>query len=115
MVLMQIPYQYNDSFSRVVLDRREYLLRFTYNNLFDYWTVGIYDINRNPIVAGMKVVPNYPLNHYNKIDNVPDGVLSAVSVVGGETIGMVDLENGRVGFVYIPFDELSEEVKEYEE
>ena len=114
MTIIQIPKQYKDSFSRVVLDRKEYLIRFTYNETFDYWVFGIYDLDRNPIASDMRIVPNYPLNHYNRSDDAPSGVFSAVSLSESDVIGSEELNSGDVGFVYIPYDELSKEVQEYE-
>ena len=51
-IVIQVP-EYNDSFSRVVLGRKEYLIRFSYNDSGNYWTFGIYDGNRNPYVTGI--------------------------------------------------------------
>ena len=63
ITVIQVP-EYNDSFSRVVLNGKEYLIRFSYNYEGNYWTFGIYDGNRSPYVAGIKIVPNSPLNFF---------------------------------------------------
>lgn len=115
MILIKVPYQYYDSYSRVVLERKEYLLRFTYNTVFDYWTMGIYDTDRNPLTSGMKLVPNFPLNHYLKKDNTPKGVFTVVCIANKDNIGKNDFENGNAGLVYVPLEELGEDVKIYEE
>ena len=47
--VIKVP-DFNDSFSRVVLSGKEYLIRFSYNFEGDYWTFGIYDHNRSPYV-----------------------------------------------------------------
>ena len=60
ITVIQVP-EYNDSFSRVVLSGKEYLIRFSYNYAGNYWTFGIYDGNRSPYVAGIKIVPKYSL------------------------------------------------------
>ena len=39
MLVISMP-DMNDSFSRVVIKGREYLLRLTYNSTGDYWTFG---------------------------------------------------------------------------
>ena len=40
MLYIDVP-DHNDSFSRVVLEDREVLLRFTYNAREDYWAGGV--------------------------------------------------------------------------
>ena len=52
ITVITVP-DYNDSFSRVVLAGKEYLIRFSYNFSGDYWTFGIFDHNRNPYVQGI--------------------------------------------------------------
>ena len=39
ITVIQVP-EYNDSFSRVVLNGKEYLIRFSYNYEGNYWTLG---------------------------------------------------------------------------
>ena len=48
ITVIQVP-EYNDSFSRVVFSGKEYLIRFSYNYVGNYWTFGIYDGNRSQI------------------------------------------------------------------
>ena len=43
MTVVITPPDMHDSFSRVVLNNTEYLIRFTYNDTGDYWTFGLYD------------------------------------------------------------------------
>lgn len=52
----------NDSFSRVILDGTEYLLRFTWNDTKQRWYFGIYTVLREPIIQGLKLVPQFPVN-----------------------------------------------------
>jgi len=52
----------HDSFSELVINGELLLIRFTYNDTFDYWTFGIYELNETPIIAAVKIVPNFPLN-----------------------------------------------------
>ncbi len=115
MIYFKIPYQYTDSISGITIDRKEYMLRFTYNDKFDYWTIGIYDSKMNPLSIGMKIMPNYPLNHYCKKDNTPSGVFAAMTFVETETIGMKEVKEESVIMTYVPYDELSPSVRIYEE
>ena len=88
ITVIQVP-EYNDSFSRVVLSGKEYLIRFSYNYAGNYWTFGIYDGNRSPYVAGIKIVPNSPLNFFYLCHNLPEGLFSAVTVQ--DRIGKSDI------------------------
>lgn len=115
MTEIKIPYQYPDSFTSITIDRKEYFLRFTYNHKFDYWVMGIYDVGKNPISVGMKLVPNYPINHYCKKDDSPTGIFSLISYVEKDAIGMEDVRNGRAELVYIAYNELPPGVRIYEE
>ena len=63
MLYIAVP-DMNDSISRLSIDGKEYGLRFTYNEKYDYWNFGLYDWNNNPIIAGVKIVPNFPLLHF---------------------------------------------------
>ena len=92
ITVIQVP-EYNDSFSRVVLSGKEYLIRFSYNYAGNYWTFGIYDGNRSPYVAGIKIVPNSPLNFFYLCHDLPEGLFSAVTVQ--DRIGREDFQNGN--------------------
>ena len=58
------PPDKNDSFTRIILDGDEYLFRFSYNYEGEFWTLGIYQSEEAPIVAGMKITPCFPVNWY---------------------------------------------------
>ena len=107
ITVIQVP-NYNDSFSRVVLSGKEYLIRFSYNCEGDYWTFGIYDGNRSPYVAGIKIVPNSPLNFFYLCHGLPEGLFSAITVQ--KRIGRDDFQNGNAQFVFIPLADLKEVV-----
>ena len=52
----------NDSISRIVLSGKQYQLRFTWNDTGGYWTFGLLDSLGAPLLIGVKVVPQFPLN-----------------------------------------------------
>ena len=88
--------QEHDSFSEVTINEERFLLRFSYNDTFDYWTFGIYELNRMPIVAGMKVVPHFPLNLFNRMRRFGDTFFMATSKQ--QHIGRRDFWNGAAQF-----------------
>ena len=94
----------NDSFCRVVLDGNEYLMRFTYNASFDYWSWGLYEDKETPIVTGIKIVPNFPLTFFYENDNLPNGVFGCLS--DKDTVGRYDFVNESAVFIFIPSDDL---------
>ena len=89
----------HDSFSRVVLDNIQYLIRFTYNSNADIWTFGLYTTQKEPIIEGVRVVPQFPLTLHIVDDRMPDGVFGAYSKL--DTIGRRDFIEGRARFAYI--------------
>jgi hypothetical protein len=69
----------HDSFSEITVGAERFLLRFTYNDTFDFWAFGVYELNRAPVIAGMKVVPNFPLNLFLQVRRFENTVFIAAS------------------------------------
>ena len=99
IVRIAVP-DHNDSFSRVVLDGVQYLVRFTYSAEADRWSFGLYTMQKEPIAVGVRIVPNFPLNLQIVSADFPKGVFGAYS--GNSFIGRDDFRNGRAEFAYIP-------------
>ena len=91
---------FNDSFSRVVLSGTQYLIRFSYIDTFDYWTFGLYTTPQEPIIEGIKIVPQFPLNLFFNNRNMPNGVFGVFTEL--EKVGRDDFLNGKAIFAYIP-------------
>ena len=90
----------NDSFSRIVLDRVQYLIRFTWNDTAGRWNFGLYTMMREPIAVGIRMVPRFPLNIQVVNGAFPTGVFGVYSDL--EKIGRSDFVEGRATFAYIP-------------
>lgn len=90
----------NDSFSRVILDGTEYLLRFTWNDTKQRWYFGIYTVLREPIVQGLKLVPQFPVNMQYIDKRLPSGVFGVYTNL--EAIGRSDFADKKAIFAYIP-------------
>lgn len=106
MVYIHVP-DMNDSISALTLDGREYNLRFTYNEKNDYWSFGIYDENKKPIVAMTRIVPNFPLFHYYTSTDLPRGAFGCIS--DKWNVGRNAFKEKTAEFVYIPYSEMEEE------
>lgn len=96
----------NDSFSRIVLEQKEYKIRFTYNGTGDYWTFGIYDPDKNNIMQHRKIVPTSPLNHFDVEPIMPPGLFGCFTNL--EKVGRNDFKNGNAKFAYIPSADLKD-------
>lgn len=108
---IQVP-DLNDSFSRVVLCRREYLIRFVYNGGHDYWSFGIYDTDRNILLQHRKIVPLCPLTHFDVSVRVPAGIFGCFTNL--KRIGRKDFAAGKAEFAFIPWDDLAQWRKDHE-
>ncbi len=103
MIYIAVPDK-NDSVSRITLSGKEYLIRFTYNPTYDYWSYGLYDINKKPILPMAKIVPFSPLLYFYKYTDLPDGQLGCFSAV--ERVGRNAFKDGKAKFAYIANSEL---------
>ena len=103
MLFIKVPDQ-NDSVSALSIDGKEYLIRFTYNETYDYWSFGLYKGNHDPVIAMTRVVPNFPIFHsYTDVD-LPDGIFGCLS--DQESVGREAFNQRTAEFVYIPNKEL---------
>nr|DAD95591.1 MAG TPA: hypothetical protein [Myoviridae sp. ctg8M33] len=99
--IIEVP-DMNDSVSRVVLSGTAYLIRFTYNDSKDYWKFSLYDSQNVPIVLGVKIVPQFPLNVFLGLTRIPAGVFGAMSKL--DRIGRDDFKSGNAQFIFCPVD-----------
>lgn len=102
---IQVP-DMNDSFSRVVLEKQEYLIRFLYNGAYDYWTFGVYDMERNALLQQRKIVPTSPLTHFDISMRIPKGVFGCFTKL--KKVGRNDFREKRAEFAFIPWADLKE-------
>lgn len=94
----------NDSYSRIVLNNEEYLIRFSYNAAYDYWTFGIYDPEKNPLLQHRKIVPIAPLNHFDVSEKFPDGIFGCFTKQ--TKVRRDDFKNAYADFAFIPWKDL---------
>lgn len=103
MLFIKVP-DMNDSMSSLSIDGTEYLIRFTYNERYDYWSFGLYKGDGEPIVAMTRIVPNFPLLHYHTDAALPDGIFGCLSDT--DEVGREAFNDRTAEFVYIPNAEL---------
>lgn len=105
MLYIKVP-DMNDSMSSLSINGKEYILRFTYNENYDYWSFGLYDWDKSPIIAMTKIVPNFPLLHFYTDTGVPEGIFGCLSDT--DKVGREAFNDKTAEFVYIPNAELEE-------
>lgn len=106
MTLYITPPDMNDSLSSITLNRKEYLIRFTYTAIEDYWTFGIYDLEEIPVVCGIKIVPRFPLAYPIQNCRLPAGEFGVLTEL--DHVGRNAFKEGKATFVFIPQEDLEE-------
>ena len=99
---IEVP-DFNDSFSRVVLDGVQYLIRFTWNDTAQRWNFGLYTTQKEPLIQGQRIVPNFPLNLQIIREGLPNGMFGVFSSL--ENVGRDDFKNGKATFSYVTDNE----------
>jgi len=98
-IVISVP-EMNDSISRMTFDNIVYNLRLTYNDTGDFWTLGFYNSNVEPIIQGIKIVPNTSLTLPYLTYDIPLGAFMAYSKKSH--IGRYDFKNGEAQLIFIP-------------
>lgn len=99
------PPDRNDCITRITLDGTEYILKFSYNNAGEFWTLGIIEERGKPVVAGMKIVPSFPMNAFLKDrKDLPQGILAAFT--SEDRIERKTFSDGDARLYFIPWDDL---------
>lgn len=103
MLYINVP-DMNDSISTLSIGGKEYALRFTYNEMMDYWSFGLYDGSKKPIIAMTRIVPNFPLFYFYTDAGIPDGIFGCISDT--EDVGRNAFVDKTAEFVYVPYSDL---------
>ena len=103
-------YDANDFIESVNLEGERYDLHFAWNQSNKTWTMDIRTSQKEDIVRGIAMVPNFPLlNQHRRTAGLPAGEIMAVvnNPTARQAIGRYDFLNGKFSLVYIPGGELS--------
>jgi hypothetical protein len=96
MELQILVPELHDSFSRLAINGENLLVRFSYNDSFDFWAFGIYELNRQPVIEGLRIVPNVPLLLFLPMRRF-DGV-NFMATSNAQRIGHRDFWDGSAQF-----------------
>ena len=104
MAILVIPTDSDPYYSiRSRLDGKDYGLSFAWNDREERWYLSIYDDADNLLLAGIKLIANWPLlRNYHADPNVPPGELMVVDQTrDGTPPGLKELgENARCVLCY---------------
>lgn len=88
-----IPFK-EDSFWReqITLSGEIFILEFKWNALNEFWIMNIYSSTEDPIILGIKIVPDYSLLDQYAMDDRPKGDIICQNVVNApDTISRFDM------------------------
>jgi len=91
---------------QIELDRIIYILEFTWNALNEFWTMNIYNRNEEPLILGIKIVPNFPLLKAYTVFGKPEGEIICQNIINSpDTISRFDMSQ-KFELVYYSTQEL---------
>ena len=99
-----VPNEQNDFIMRVPMDGKPRTIHMSYNSGGDFWTIGYCDDDSNPIVDGIKIIPNYPLNIWYTSYEIPQGLLYVRTSL--ERVGRYAFRDGLAALCYVPESQL---------
>ena len=80
--MLAIPFNQASNFKeQLLLDGELFVLEFTWNALNEFWVMDIYTREEDPILLGIKIVPNYPLLSAYSMPEKPKGEIICQNVV----------------------------------
>lgn len=90
-----------DSLSEMTLDGTNFGIHLAWNEVGEYWAIGLQDAGGNILLEGLAMVPDYLLLHRMKTPDLPLGDFIAVTPDGRNSIAYDDLVNGPVSLIYV--------------
>ena len=99
--IIEVP-DMHDSVSRIVLGGTAYHIRFTWIDSAGYWTFGLYDTQNKPLVIGIKIVPQFPMNVFYSLTKMPSGIFGVMTKL--DRIGRKDFVDGNAQFIFCPVE-----------
>lgn len=83
-----------------------FILSFAWNALNEFWMMDIYDQDSNPLILGIKIVPNYNLTARYAVQGMPEGDILCINFVNSnDEISRYDMSQ-KFELVYFDLGEL---------
>jgi len=97
---------------QIELDREIFILNFTWNALNEFWAMDIYNRDEQPIILGIKIVPNFPLLEPYTVFEKPRGEIICQNIINApDTISRFDMSQ-KFELVYYSPGELEKILSE---
>lgn len=83
-----------------------FILEFKWNALNEFWVMNIYSSTNDPIILGVKIVPNYSLLDQYIVEGRPLGDIVCLNIVGSQDeISRFDMSQ-KFELIYLEVGEL---------
>lgn len=104
--MVKIPFTQFPAFSEeIILDNIPYRFSFSWNTRGEFWSMIIQDRSEVVLIAGVKLILNFPLLFMHPGKNLPPGELWVIDTTESlERIGRTDFEN-NVSLIYLTEEE----------
>ena len=109
MIIIPIFKSVSSTFTqRIELDTVIYVLTIQWNSREEAWYLSIFTDNEDPILSGLKLVPNYQLlDQYEHIEALPNGDFAVIDLeVGSQGVITYDNLGERYQLIYLSESEL---------
>lgn len=93
----------NDIVVKAILDGIQYRIRLTWNAIGGFWSLHLWDNDKNPLCCNLKLVPNFPIlmNHHRP--GIPTGELIVLTNL--EKITRQSFSDGSASLIYVTEEE----------
>lgn len=102
---LSIPLR-NDEYYRenLIIEEKEYIFQFLWNKKFEFWSLSIFDIDENIIVAGLKLKVNCKILPRRRYLEFPGEIWCISNDLSNDRIQKEDIDT-RISLVYLSPDE----------
>lgn len=100
------PIDANDQLLEVELDGETFFLHLGWNSEAAQWSLEVENYNRETIVAGIVMVPNFPLLQQFRYRDLPAGELMVVMMDDTATPARDAFSTGAASLIYLTADEV---------
>lgn len=104
-----IPFKDFPSFTEeVTLEGIPYTFRFDWNSRGEFWSMDIYDREKNPLILGRRIMLDYEILRQFPDRELPPGELYVIDPsLNFDPIQQNDFIDNRVSLVYLEEDEIA--------
>jgi hypothetical protein len=94
------PIDANDMIIEATLDDGQYIIGLSWNQLAQFWTMSLRDLNFSVLCSGMMVIPRWPLLFQTRQPEFPPGEIY-VDCNKGVVLDRYSFVNGSAAILYL--------------